>query len=466
MNETGITSTPVIDPAAGILYIVALDEDDSRLVAGQTCVHADSTSAAYCTTYECSQPTIAYRLHAIDVVSGEERPGSPVTIAGEAEGNGSASVKGKITFDARLSLQRASLLLDYGTIYFATASYADIGHYHGWIFAYDAATLAQKAVFNDTPNGTQGGIWMSGRLMLSDHRGYVYAVTGNGTFDSNADGGADYGDSVLKLDSTTLQVVDWFSPFLSDLMGFNYLAEHDDDLGSAGATLIPNTTFLLASGKLGAGYVIDTTNMGHWQAKGNSVVQEVRLARRLDRTACGGSSWIYGTPAIWAGPDGTHVYVWGSNDYLRDYLLDDDGLFETHGICFCAPGWSVEADGKTYTVDVSDPPCAIASTMSPADIDFLPGGVMSVSSNGKEAGTGIVWATLASMDPISHSVPGSLQAYDATSLLRPLWTSDMNPSRDSLGNWAKFVPPTIANGKVYLATQSNQLVVYGLLKDQ
>ena len=38
-----------------------------------------------------------------------------------------------------------------------------------------------------------------------------------------------------------------------------------------------------------------------------------------------------------------------------------------------------------------------------------------------------------------------------------------NSARDALGNWAKFVPPVVANGRVYLATFSNQLVVYGTL---
>jgi hypothetical protein len=404
------------------------------------------------------------------VTSGAERAGSPVVIGGSVEGAGWTSQGGMIAFDARLNLQRVSLLLDYGTIYFAMASYADIGQYHGWVFAYDAATLARKAIFNDTPNGEQGGIWMSGRHMLSDHKGFVYLVTGNGTFDPNMAGGLDYGDSVLKLDSENLKVADWFSPFLSDYNGHNFLEIFDDDVGSAGATLIPNTTLLLASGKKGQGYLVDTANLGHWDPTGDKIAQEIRLAWPFDKTACPsppGNSAIYGTPAVWPGPDGTHVYVWGSGDYLRDYVLDNNGFFKTHGICFCPPGWTINEGATHFTIEVTDPPCGTVSTESPDYIDALPGGVVSVSSNGKEPGTGIVWATRPGPgDSVHHSIPGYLEAFDATYLTHPLWTSVVHPTRDSIGNWGKYTPPTIANGKVFLATQSGALLVYGLLSSK
>jgi hypothetical protein len=469
-RESGITSTPVIDTATQTLYVVALNADASNSISAPTCVHTNPSDKDDCETYTCDQPAISYRLHALDLTTGKERSGSPVTITAEVSGTGQASSNGKITFDARTHLQRPSLLLDYGTIYFAMASYGDEAEYHGWIFAYDAATLDQKAVILDSPDGEKGGIWMSGRHMLSDHKGYVYLVTGNGTFDANS-GGADYGDSVLKLDAKTLKVVDWFSPFLSDYEGENLLSDFDTDLGSAGATLIPNTTLLLATGKTGNGYVIDTTNMGHWTANRDAIAQTVHLTWLYNQTACdaNGSSLldgalIYGTPATWSGPDGTHVYVWGSSDYFRDYLLEKNGHFSTHGICFCNAGWQVVNGGTTYTIDAPDPPCGVPASESPDHVIGSPGGIASVSSNGTEVGTGIVWAT--------HPVPfgalwgpvaGEMEAFNATYLTQPLWTSNDNAARDSAGNWGKYTPPTIANGKVYLATQSNELIVYGLL---
>jgi hypothetical protein len=468
MREVGITGTPVIDPTTQTLYVVALHEDTTKMVAGQTCVNIDPTQSSYCTVYDCTEPTFEFRLHALDLVTGAERTGSPVIVSATVDGTGWVSQGGKIAFDARQNLQRVSLLLDYGTLYFTMASYADIGFYHGWVFAYDAATLTQKAVLNTTPNGEQGGIWMSGRHMLSDHNGSVYLVTGNGTFDPNMNGGVDYGDSVLRLDEATLAVSDWFSPFLSDYDGQNFLEKFDDDLGSAGATLIPNTTLLLASGKTGKGYVVDTANLGHLDPNGDKIVQEIRMTWPYDRTGCAeppGNSLVYSTPTVWQGPDGTHVYVWGSSDYLRDYLLDGNGLFTSKGICFCEAGYQIAESTGDYTINVADPPCGVVQTQSP-DYVFggLTGGTMSVSSNGKEKGTGIVWATRpVTGDATHHTLPGYMEAFDATYLTKPLWTSQMNAARDNFGNWAKFTPPTIANGKVYVPTQSNQLVVYGLL---
>jgi len=216
--------------------------------------------------------------------------------------------------------------------------------------------------------------------------------------------------------------------------------------------------------KTGKGYLVDRASLGHWKPMGDAVVQTVRLAWRYDQKSCQmpGTAWIYGTPAVWEGPDATHVYVWGSSDYLRDYALDANGHFTTHGVCFCAPGWTLSDGTKTYTVDVPDPPCAVPSSESPEYAQGLPGGVVAVSSNGKEPGTGIVWATRPNAGgAVAKSVPGTLEAFDATFLRSPIWTSGADP-KDAPGNWAKFTPPTIANGKVYLPTQSGQLVVYGL----
>jgi hypothetical protein len=58
---------------------------------------------------------------------------------------------------------------------------------------------------------------------------------------------------------------------------------------------------------------------------------------------------------------------------------------------------------------------------------------------------------------------GTLHAVDALDLANELWNSDMDFDRDQLGAFAKFVAPTIANGRVYVPTLSNQLAVYGLI---
>ncbi|PYT12192.1 MAG: hypothetical protein DMG59_24190 [Acidobacteria bacterium] len=93
----------------------------------------------------------------------------------------------------------------------------------------------------------------------------------------------------------------------------------------------------------------------------------------------------------------------------------------------------------------------------------FPGGILSLSANGSTAGTGIIWASTSNANANRDAVPGTLHAFDATNLAKELWNSAMNSTRDAVGNYAKFCPPTIANGKVYLATFSGYLAVYGLL---
>ena len=87
-----------------------------------------------------------------------------------------------------------------------------------------------------------------------------------------------------------------------------------------------------------------------------------------------------------------------------------------------------------------------------------------MSANGTNAGSGIVWATHNLVGSANQQVrPGILRAYNAQNVTNELWNSEQNSARDSVGNYAKFVAPTVANGKVYLATFSNRLNVYGLL---
>jgi outer membrane protein assembly factor BamB len=166
--ELGITGTPVIDGATDTLYVVS---EYKQNIAG---------SSKYVQTF-----------HALDLISGKEKFGGPTVIV-----SSSTDKSGKITsFDALLGLQRSALLLNNGVVYIAWASNGDHGPYHGWVIAYQANNIQnQLGVFNDTKNGKQGGIWMSGGGISSDGK-YLYAAIGNGTFDPD---NGDYGDSVIK----------------------------------------------------------------------------------------------------------------------------------------------------------------------------------------------------------------------------------------------------------------------------
>jgi hypothetical protein len=158
--------------------------------------------------------TFVHRLHMLDITTGAEKSPGPVLITATVNGTGDGSSGGQLTFDSSASshhLNRPGLLLSNGTVYVGFASHCDLGPYHGWLFAYDEATLAQKGVFVTTPNGGLGRFWMSGAGPAADGNGNIYAATGNGTFSQGNP--LELGDSILKLSSGTLSLTDYFTPF-------------------------------------------------------------------------------------------------------------------------------------------------------------------------------------------------------------------------------------------------------------
>src|SRR4029077_18653995 len=166
--EIGITSTPVIDPGSGTIYVLAKTTENGTQIQ---------------------------RLHALDVVTGAEKFGGPVQISATVNGTGEGG--STISFNALTQLQRPGLLLDHGHIIMGWASHCDNPPFHGWVMSYAAGSLAQEAVFNASPNGSAAGIWQSGDGIAADANGNLFCATGNGTYDGNANG--DYGDSILKL---------------------------------------------------------------------------------------------------------------------------------------------------------------------------------------------------------------------------------------------------------------------------
>ena len=207
-GEIGITSTPVIDLATGTLFTVAKTKENG---------------------------TYVQRFHALSLITGKEKPGSPVLIKASVPGTGAGSAGGQVAFDPVHQLQRTSLLLMNGVVYAAFGSHADQGIFHGWILGYNAKTLAQTCAFNTTPDGSDGAIWQASMGLASDGAGNIFAATGNGTFDANR-GGKDYGNSLMRLrpEGKTLQVMDSFTPYNQA-----ELNRHDTDLGASGPLLDP-----------------------------------------------------------------------------------------------------------------------------------------------------------------------------------------------------------------------------------
>jgi hypothetical protein len=208
--ELGITGTPVIDPTTNILYVV------SKSVSG---------------TRQFFQ-----RLHALDLTNGNEKlnGNKPVVISATVAGTGDGSLNGQLAFDPQNQNQRAGLALVNGTVYIAWGSHEDKTPYHGWMMAYDAASLAFIAAFNTTPNGGLGGIWMAGAAPAMDSSGNCFLATGNGTFN----GLDEYGDTIVKLGPPSggaFSVLDFFTPTIQAT-----LSSYDLDLGSGGVLLLPD----------------------------------------------------------------------------------------------------------------------------------------------------------------------------------------------------------------------------------
>src|SRR6266571_1475302 len=202
-TRSGVTGTPVIDPATGTLYVVAKTKE----TVGTGC--SDDS------------PCYFQRLHALDLATGSEKFNGPaniapaITVAGSGDTGDDTCPSGSagVPFCPLRENQRPGLLLLNGKVYVAWASHGDIGPYHGWVIGYAAANLAQSpVVFNATPNGGLGGIWMSGTGPAADAAGNIYVITGNGTFDTAAPR-TNYGDSFIKLNPASgLSVADFFTP--------------------------------------------------------------------------------------------------------------------------------------------------------------------------------------------------------------------------------------------------------------
>jgi hypothetical protein len=392
--EIGITGTPVIDPASGTLYMVA----KTREVIGAT-------------------PSYVQRLHALDIATGAEKFGGPVVIQASVPGTGDGAVAGIIAFDPLHENQRPGLLLNNGVVYIGFAAHAEVHPWHGWMLGYDATTLQQVMVYNDTANGYGGGIWQGGGGPAADSSGNLYFATGNGTFDADT-GGIDYGDSIQKL-STSAAVLDYFTPHDQANMLVNNL-----DLGSAGPVLLLDQSsgsfphLLVSAGKGGTIYVINRDNMGHYNATNdNQIVQSLIGAFPNGSVNTGNFS----APVYFNG----YLYFGAVNDGIKLFQLSN-GLLSTGPLSQSA---------ETYQNR---------------------GGAFAISANGTT--NGILWT----VQDNGAGTPGVLHAYDATNLANELYGSNQSGTRDALDVAAKFNIPLVANGKIFVASKS-ALTVYGLL---
>jgi hypothetical protein len=390
MPEIGVTGTPVIDPLTGILYVVS-----------------KSTNAAQTSFYQ--------RVHAIDILTGNEKTGSPLPISGTAAGDGDGTAT--VTFNAKMENQRPGLAFVNGNVYIAFGSHEDKTPFYGWMmgYHYNGAAFIQTAVFNAAPNKNPGysggaGIWMSGGAPAADSSGNLYVLTGNGIFDvtNSSPPNDDYGDSLLKL-TPALTVSQYLTP--SDQATDN---TNDWDFGAGGAALLADLPassrphVLICGGKDGTVYVVDRDNMGGF-GDGNALQLPIWT---------GGA--IFETGAFW----NNHLYLASVGAAMMAFPLDPSTSIFGSGV----------TSSHTYGAGGSTPSVSAAGTAN-----------------------GIVWG-LDAKNYCTHSSPGCgpavLYAYDATNALAPLWNSAASGA-DTAGNAIKFTVPTVANGKVYVGTRGS-----------
>jgi outer membrane protein assembly factor BamB len=414
----GIYSTPVIDPDAGILYAVYATKDSIVEPLGEN--HVD----------------LAFWLVAVDIHTGTTL--RETMIAGSVPRNDGTT----LAFLPRNHRQRPGLLLSNGSIWvaFATRSKEELIEYHGWVIGYDAKTFAPRGVYCTTPNrvgasiagaGEGAGIWQSGAGLAADAAGDIYVITANAAADISL---ASMGNMILKLhpdtSEGTLSLAAWFAPYDP----LHNLEINDVDLGSGGAMLIPGADRVLGGGKTGIYYLLTASTLAEQQ-------EFPAFVNTYHPDIPADSGWdvgphIHGGEVWWRGPDPdlAYVYGWSEKDRLKAYRYSmSQGQF----------------------VDVAHP---VTGSIVALDV-LMPGGIISLSADGNKAATGILWATLPSSavpDPTFGELPGWILAFDAETL-ELLW-------KDDFPTLPKWMPPTIADGHVFVPTSSKQIEVYELAK--
>jgi hypothetical protein len=405
--EIGITGTPVIDRAAGLLYVVT----QSKLPTA----NSDAGTGYF------------QRLHALRLADGTEAQNGPVEISATLSGTAiDSDSSGNIHFNAQQNNQRAALAEIDGTIWIAWSDHGySTNNYHGWLMGYDAADITkQTSIFASTRNTTMGGIWMGGGGPSTDGEGNLFVNAATGIFTAS-DGGSDYAMSALKFGIADggLSLEDSFTPWNQAP-----LAAVDSDFGTTADLILPDQTgptkhLMVTGGKDGTLYLVNRDKMGQYDFSTNNIVQTWSV----------GSTRLLLNPAFW----NDTLYVGGTDAPLQAFTFDEkSGLF---GVS------ASSVSPELFTC----PKC------------YVSGSSPTISVNGtKDA---IVWA----IDNGAYQTngPAVLRAYDATNLAHELYTSDTAPSnRDQAAPCVKFTSPTVANGRVYVGGQS-AVTVYGLLTD-
>jgi outer membrane protein assembly factor BamB len=479
-STVGIVGTPVIDRESATLFVVTGSIEDGK---GR------------------------FRVHALDLRDGRDKAGGPVLIDGSVQIDDE-----EVSFhptDRRIAVQRAALALANGKLIVAFGG----DFFEGWVFAYDAHDLRRpSAAFCTTCVsriqsvsrvdylsakctflGPAGGIWQSGRGPVVDDRGMVYFFTGNKAHiirqgcpipeGNNAcaqcslPGGCSCGgvgqekvcrgpdtcianesrnhrsfdtnEALVKLDpDQALKIAGWFRPANWNAKGMHGLEFNDLDLGGSGPLLIPGTSRLIGGGKEGVLYLLDADLRQDHPLPVQSFAIAPAPSPPLQYYR-----HILGGPILWSRPadvNGSRLFVWRLNDSLRSYRVTDH--FED------CDRQDVQPTGTEHCRSIA---------ASRERIDHHPGGILALSANGEDPQSAVVWAYTSSVG----NGPGKLMAFGAVpdavapDRLQEIWDSE-TCAGDAIEIGSTFAPPTISNGRVYVATGADRVDVFGLVAER
>lgn len=391
-HSVGVVSTPVIDRSTYIMYVVNMNKDG----AGPS--------------------SYRHRIRGIDIRSGRAVLG-PEIINLQVPGVGVGSSKGVVSLYPLTQLQRSSLALYDGVVYFGFGAFCDTNPYHGWIAGYDARTLDLRKVWCSTPNDKEGSVWNAGEgITIDEDTGNLMVVTANGYFDA---GRQSYGSAFVVLDSKEddengmMKVVGYSKP-------------DDDELGVLGVLHMPETGYMITASKNAKLWIVDPNRMT-MDNSDDAIVRMMPFPKH-----------VHGTPVWWKRNNDNRrfVYLWGMYDRPRQFELVDDG------------------GGRMLLSNYSDYPDRPFSS--------FPGGFMTLSSDGTSDSSAIVWAwvpigeQLFGRNDSNHGVvPGQLYAFDANDISNLLWHSEQVQERDGIQYYSKFNRPMVSVGRVYVPTFSN-----------
>ena len=357
-------------------------------------------------------------VNALDIYNGSPKYNSPQRLTFPFDGS-----EGTLT-NVKGALQRAGLLMVDDVLYIAFANIVpDPNDQHwsqeGFVQAFHARDLTRRlAVFQTTPSGRKGGIWQGGRGIAADRRGNIYFSTAGGSYD----GVRNFGSSTLKLHGPSLKLADWFTP-----ANHEYLFLQNIDMSAGGVTLIPDSPLLFSGGKEGVIFLLNRDDMGKLEGNNGGPLQRFQAGKGCGQKDC---AQTLGT-AFWSRQHDGVLYVWDRGDVLRAYTF---------------------INNRFVTIP------AATSTGKPG----MSGGP-SVSANGSDVASGVVWAVTTQSTRSGGQAPGTLRAFRASDVSQEIYNTDMNSARDAPGDFTKFAPPVVANGKVYVSTQTKAVSVYGLL---